>query len=108
VGYWCVHQRGEQGVRKLEAAEAGLLWFCWANNDSEASSSRLFARVCRVCRFETIKGLPARVTPLTPAGGVITIVEVLRSGPRSWAPVTHRCPKGLVYKRDPGTILSGP
>ncbi len=40
----------------------------------------MFACVCRVCRFAQIKGLPARVTPLAPAGGVITIVKVLRSG----------------------------
>ncbi len=66
-----------------------------------------FACACRVCRSAPIKGLPARVTPLTPAGGVMTIVEVLRPGPRSWAPVSHRNPKGLVYKRAPVTILRG-
>jgi len=55
-----------------------------------------------------ITGLPARLTPLAPAGGVITGLEVLRSGRRSWAPAAHRAPRGLVSKLDSDSITIVP
>ncbi len=56
VGYGCVHQRGKQGVRKLDAAEAGLMVGFAERRTKRGKQLVCFARL-QGLQVAAIKGL---------------------------------------------------